>query len=126
MTLRQVANCPIPTLPVHLLLRILRWEERTSSSGTALAVEVGTKSRSRNLRGRGLRRRLRLHRRRRRPVFLVDTSLPGDIDPAINRIDEAFLYDLADLERVVMDGRATLNIPGSVVGASPAISAIRL
>ena len=40
-------------------------------------------------------------------MFLVDTSLPGDIDPAINRIDEAFLYDLADLERVVMDGRAT-------------------
>jgi len=48
-----------------------------------------------------------IHRRRRRPVFLVDTSLPGDVDPAINRIDEAFLYDLADLEGVVMDGRAS-------------------
>ena len=48
-----------------------------------------------------------IHRRRRRPVFLVDTSLPGDVDPSINRIDEAFLYDLADLEGVVMDGRAS-------------------
>jgi len=48
-----------------------------------------------------------IHRRRRRPVFLVDTSLPGDVDPAVNRIDEAFLYDLADLEGVVMDGRAS-------------------
>ena len=47
-----------------------------------------------------------IHRRRRRPVFLVDTSLPGDVDPAVNRIEEAFLYDLADLEGVVMDGRA--------------------
>jgi glutamyl-tRNA reductase len=48
-----------------------------------------------------------IHRRRRRPVFLVDTSLPGDVDPSINRIGEAFLYDLADLEGVVMDGRAS-------------------
>jgi len=48
-----------------------------------------------------------VHRRRKKPVFLVDTSLPGDIDPAINRIEEAFLYDLADLEGVVMAGRAT-------------------
>ena len=48
-----------------------------------------------------------IHRRRRRPVFLVDTSLPGDVDPAVNRIEEAFLYDLADLEGVVMDGRAS-------------------
>ncbi|MFQ5763657.1 MAG: glutamyl-tRNA reductase [Rhodospirillales bacterium] len=48
-----------------------------------------------------------LHRRRKRPVFLVDTSVPGDVEPAVNRIDEAFLYDLADLERVVMEGRAS-------------------
>ena len=47
------------------------------------------------------------HRRRKKPVFLVDTSLPGDIDPAINRIEEAFLYDLGDLEGVVMAGRVT-------------------
>ena len=48
-----------------------------------------------------------IHRRRKKPVFLVDTSLPGDIDPAVNRIEEAFLYDLADLEGVVMAGRVT-------------------
>ncbi|MDA0306181.1 MAG: glutamyl-tRNA reductase [Proteobacteria bacterium] len=48
-----------------------------------------------------------IHRRRKKPVFLVDTSLPGDIDPAVNRIEEAFLYDLADLEGVVMAGRIT-------------------
>ncbi|NQU60179.1 MAG: glutamyl-tRNA reductase [Rhodospirillales bacterium] len=48
-----------------------------------------------------------IHRRRKKPVYLVDTSLPGDIDPAINRIDETFLYDLGDLEGVVMAGRST-------------------
>jgi len=48
-----------------------------------------------------------LHRRRKKPVFLIDTSLPGDVEPAVNRLDEVFLYDLGDLERVAMEGRAT-------------------
>ena len=48
-----------------------------------------------------------LRRRRRKPVFLVDAAVPGDIDPAVNRIDEAFLYDLGDLERVALEGRAS-------------------
>ena len=47
-----------------------------------------------------------LRRRRRKPMFLVDAAVPGDIDPAVNRIDEAFLYDLGDLERVALEGRA--------------------
>ena len=47
-----------------------------------------------------------LKKRRRRPVFLVDAGIPGDVEPAVNRIDGAFLYDLADLERVAQEGRA--------------------
>jgi len=47
-----------------------------------------------------------LKTRRMRPMFLVDVGVPGDVDPAINRIDAAFLYELADLERIVSDGRA--------------------
>jgi glutamyl-tRNA reductase len=50
---------------------------------------------------------LALRARRRKPVFLVDTAVPGDIEPAVNRIDGAFLYDLADLERLAMEGRAS-------------------
>ena len=45
--------------------------------------------------------------RRHRPVFLVDTGIPGDVDPAVERIDDAFLYDLNDLEKVAMEGRAS-------------------
>ena len=48
-----------------------------------------------------------LRQRRRKPIFLVDTAVPGDIEPAVNRIDGAFLYDLADLERLAMEGRAS-------------------
>jgi glutamyl-tRNA reductase len=48
-----------------------------------------------------------LRRRRRKPIFLVDAGIPGDIDTAVNRVDGAYLYDLTDLERVAMEGRAT-------------------
>ena len=48
-----------------------------------------------------------LRKRRRKPIFLVDGGIPGDIDPAVNRVDGAYLYDLTDLERIAMEGRAT-------------------
>lgn len=48
-----------------------------------------------------------LRKRRRKPIFLIDVGIPGDIDPAVNRVDGAFLYDLTDLERIAMEGRAT-------------------
>ncbi|MBI5165807.1 MAG: glutamyl-tRNA reductase [Magnetospirillum sp.] len=48
-----------------------------------------------------------LRQRRRKPIFLVDAAIPGDIEPAVNRVDGAFLYDLGDLERVALEGRAT-------------------
>jgi glutamyl-tRNA reductase len=48
-----------------------------------------------------------LLRRRRRPIFIVDAGIPGDVDPGVNRLDGAFLYDMDDLERVAMEGRAS-------------------
>mgnify|MGYP002629918515 CR=1 FL=1 len=50
--------------------------------------------------------RAALRSRHNRPVFVVDVAVPGDVEPAVNRIDEAFLYDLADLERITMEGRS--------------------
>jgi len=44
--------------------------------------------------------------RRHKPVFLIDTAIPGDIDPLVERIEDAFLYSMDDLERVAMEGRA--------------------
>lgn len=45
-----------------------------------------------------------LKARKRRPQLLVDAGIPGDVDPAVNRLDDAFLYDLGDLERVAYEG----------------------
>ena len=46
-----------------------------------------------------------LRQRRNRPMVLVDTAIPGDIDPLADRLDGVFLYTLDDLERVARDGR---------------------
>ncbi len=47
-----------------------------------------------------------LKKRRRKPMFVVDAGIPGDVEPLVNRVDGAFLYDLSDLERVALAGRA--------------------
>lgn len=44
--------------------------------------------------------------RRHKPVFLIDAAIPGDIDPVIESIEDAYLYSMDDLERVAMEGRA--------------------
>ena len=38
--------------------------------------------------------------RKQRPIFLVDIAVPRDIDPAINSIDNMFVYDIDDLQQV--------------------------
>ena len=48
-----------------------------------------------------------LKRRRREPMFVIDAAVPGDIDPAVAELDGAFVYDLEDLERVALQGKAT-------------------
>jgi glutamyl-tRNA reductase len=39
--------------------------------------------------------------RRNRPIFLIDIAVPRNIEPAVNEIDNVFLYDIDDLQRVV-------------------------
>jgi glutamyl-tRNA reductase len=39
-----------------------------------------------------------VHRRMNRPIFLIDISVPRNIDPAVKDIDNAFLFDIDDLE----------------------------
>jgi glutamyl-tRNA reductase len=42
-----------------------------------------------------------LSARRNRPVFFVDIAVPRDIDPLVNELDNAFVYDIDDLGHVV-------------------------
>lgn len=42
-----------------------------------------------------------LRQRRHRPMFLVDIAVPRDIEPAISRIKDVYLYTIDDLQQVV-------------------------
>lgn len=48
--------------------------------------------------------RTSLKARRFRPQFIVDAGLPSDVEASVDRLDDAFLYDLGDLERLAMEG----------------------
>jgi glutamyl-tRNA reductase len=39
--------------------------------------------------------------RKHRPVFLIDISVPRNIDPEINKLDNVYLYNVDDLQEVV-------------------------
>ncbi|HZU25436.1 MAG TPA: glutamyl-tRNA reductase [Bryobacteraceae bacterium] len=39
--------------------------------------------------------------RKNRPMFLIDIAVPRNIDPAVNKVENVFLYDIDDLQRVV-------------------------
>jgi glutamyl-tRNA reductase len=39
--------------------------------------------------------------RRYKPMFLIDIAVPRDIDPAANKLDNIYLYDVDDLQGVV-------------------------
>jgi glutamyl-tRNA reductase len=39
--------------------------------------------------------------RKNRPMFLIDIAVPRNIEPAVNELDNIFLYDIDDLQRVV-------------------------
>jgi len=46
-----------------------------------------------------------LKARRFKPLFIVDAGVPGDVDTAVESLDDAFVYGLEDLEQVALKGR---------------------
>ncbi len=44
-----------------------------------------------------------LERRRGAPVFLIDISVPRNVAPDVNDLEDAYLYDVDDLQSVVAD-----------------------
>jgi glutamyl-tRNA reductase len=53
--------------------------------------------------------------RRNRPMFLIDIAVPRNVEPAVNGIDNIFLYDIDDLQQVV-----ERNLAGRVSAAQEA------
>jgi glutamyl-tRNA reductase len=41
-----------------------------------------------------------LQQRRGRPMFFIDIAVPRDVEPAVNKLDGIFLYDIDDLQSV--------------------------
>ncbi len=42
-----------------------------------------------------------IRNRRNKPVFFIDIAVPRDVDPSVNDIDNAFVYDIDDLQQVI-------------------------
>ncbi len=42
-----------------------------------------------------------MHRRKNRPMFFIDIAVPRDVDPAMNKLDGVFVYDIDDLQQAV-------------------------
>ena len=50
--------------------------------------------------------RAAMHKRPARPLFFIDQALPRDVDPAVAKIDNVFLYNLDDLAKIAEENRA--------------------
>lgn len=44
--------------------------------------------------------------RRRKPVFMIDLAVPRDIDPALDGLEDIYLYTIDDLQQIVTDNLA--------------------
>jgi glutamyl-tRNA reductase len=44
-----------------------------------------------------------MRRRRNRPLLLIDIAVPRDIDPAVNALDNVYLYNVDDLQSIAAD-----------------------
>jgi glutamyl-tRNA reductase len=42
-----------------------------------------------------------LDKRRNRPMFVIDIAVPRNVEPAVNELENVFLYDIDDLGRAV-------------------------
>jgi len=47
-----------------------------------------------------------LKRRRYRPIFIIDIAFPRDVEPAVGELSHVYLYNLDDLQSVVLNTRS--------------------
>jgi glutamyl-tRNA reductase len=56
--------------------------------------------------------------RRGKPIFLIDIALPRDVEPSVGELDNVYLYNIDDLQKVVA---ASASHRGTAVPAATAI-----
>lgn len=89
----------------RLNCNLVAWDELENALVEADILVAARGSGRYSITSNGLREALR--RRRQRPVFIIDCAVPSDLDPAVERLESAFVYSLDDLERVAMRGQAS-------------------
>jgi glutamyl-tRNA reductase len=47
-----------------------------------------------------------INRRKGRPMFFIDIAVPRNVDPAMNKVDGVFVYDIDDLQQAAASGIA--------------------
>jgi glutamyl-tRNA reductase len=80
------------------------WEELVEELSRVDIIISSTGSSEPVLSAAQVKRRMRA--RRNRPLFFIDIAVPRDIDPAVNRIDNVYLYNIDDLEGIVEVNRS--------------------
>jgi len=77
----------------------LRFEEMEEFLGGMDIVIVSTGARNYVLTAELVKRAMK--KRNYDPMFIIDISVPRNVEPAVGRVDEVFLYDIDDLKEVV-------------------------
>ncbi len=83
---------------------VLPWNRRVEFLETADVVLCSTGARNPVLTKADVASMRR--KRRGRPLFLIDISVPRNLDPAIASLDSVYLFDIDDLGRAVSEGKA--------------------
>jgi len=47
-----------------------------------------------------------IRQRKRQPIFAVDIAVPRDIDPAVGKLADVYLYSIDDLDKVIVEGQS--------------------
>lgn len=87
-----------------VVIEVQPWDQLDHSLPQADVVSSCTGSASLILTESQIRRALR--QRRHESMLLIDLAVPRDIDPAVSRIDEAYLYAVDDLQQVIAGNQA--------------------
>lgn len=72
-----------------------QWPETAQSADIILTSTGATEPLFRKEHGEKLRAK-----RRNRPVFFIDIAVPRNVDPAVNKLDGLFVYDVDDLQSI--------------------------
>ena len=90
--------------PSDLSARAIRWDEFPAHLIEADIVIASTRAPGFVLSSEQVATAMKS--RRSRPLLLIDIAVPRDIDPQAHNLDNVFLYDIDDLQRVVNRGFA--------------------